>query len=112
MTNENFLENIPRRNENIGWKTDDNGKVTLEKENKGITNRIFQILFKKPRISYIHLDEMGSFVWPIIDGESNIIEIGKAVSEHFGDKAEPLYERLAQYFQVLHSYGFVLWDKK
>ena len=50
---------------------------------------------------------MGSFVWPIIDGERDIISIGEDVKAHFGEKAEPLYERLAKYFQILESYGFV-----
>ena len=108
--NENFLDNKPIRNENIGWSADDNGIVTLEIENKGVFNRIAQKLFKKPKISYVHLDEMGSFVWPVIDGEKDITELGRLVDEHFGDKAHPLYERLAKYFQILHSYGFIKWN--
>ena len=108
--NENFLDNKPIRNENIGWSADDNGIVTLEIENKGVFNRIAQKLFKKPKISYVHLDEMGSFIWPLIDGEKDIIKIGESVKEHFGEKAHPLYERLAKYFQILHSYGFIKWN--
>ena len=103
----NYLEKIPERNTEINWKTDENGIVTLEIENKGIVNKLAQKLLKKPKISYIHLDEMGSFVWPIIDGKKNIILIGEDVKAHFGEKAEPLYERLAKYFQILDSYGFI-----
>lgn len=108
---ENYLEKIPVRNPEIGWKTDEEGKVTLEIENKGVFNRIFQVLLKKPKISYIHLDDMGSFVWPLIDGEKDITEIGKYVEEHFGEKANPLYERLIQYFQILENYKFINWNK-
>lgn len=108
---ENYLEKIPVRNPEIGWKTDDEGKVTLEIENKGVFNRIFQVLLKKPKISFIHLDDMGSFVWPLIDGEKDITEIGKYVEEHFGEKANPLYERLIQYFQILENYKFINWNK-
>ena len=103
----NFLDKIPTRNPDIGYTVDEKGVITLEIENKGLFNRIAQKLFKKPKISYVHLDEMGSFVWPIINGEKNITEIGEAVDEHFGEKAHPLYERLAKYFQILESYGFV-----
>ena len=101
------LEKVPRRKEGLRWSTDEKGVVTLEIENKGVANRIAQKLLKKPKISYVHLDEMGSFIWPIIDGEKNIIELGKAVDEHFGESAHPLYERLAKYFQILESYGFI-----
>ncbi len=103
----NFLDKKPCRKEGIAWNTDKDGIVTLEIENKGFFNFLAQKLFKKPRISYIHLDEMGSFVWPIIDGEKDITELGKSVDEHFGEKAHPLYERLAKYFAILESYGFI-----
>ena len=105
--NENYLLRKPFRNEKYKWTTDDNGIVTLEIENKGVFNKICQKLFKKPAVSYIHLDEIGSFVWPVIDGEADIIRIGEMVDEHFGEKAHPLYERLAKYFQILESYDFV-----
>ena len=108
---QNYLEKIPLRKEELKWSKDEDGKVTLEIENKGIFNRLAQKLFKKPKVSYIHLDEMGSFVWPLIDGEMNITEIAAKVDEHFGEKAHPLYERLAKYFQILDSYGFVLWKE-
>lgn len=103
---ENYLDKIPAHREGISWSAD-NGIVTLEIENKGVFNTIAQKLFKKPRISYIHLDEMGSFIWPIIDGEQTVFELGKKVGEHFGDSANPLYERLVKYFQILDSYNFV-----
>ena len=90
---------------------DESGLVTLEIENKGFFNRLAQKLFKKPKITYIHLEEIGSFVWPLIDGEKSITDIGVFVKEHFGEKAEPLYERLAKYFKVLESYGFVKFKK-
>ena len=107
----NYLEKIPIHPEGIRWKIDENGIVTLEVENKGIMNRIAQILFKRPKVSFIHLDKTGSFVWPLIDGEKDIIELGKKLDEHFGEEAHPLYERLAQFFRILDSYGFVNWKK-
>ena len=105
--NENFLERVPKRSEKLTWKTDENGLVTLEIENKGVFNRLFQLILKKPKTSYIHLDENGSFVWQSIDGFISIMHIGELVHEKFGEDAEPLYERLAQFFGILESYGFV-----
>ena len=45
-----------------------------------------------------------------MDGEKDIIAIGKEVEEQFGEKANPLYERLAKFFQVLDSYHFITWN--
>ena len=102
----NYLENIPKRTD-IKWEKDDGGLVTLIVENKGWVNRIAQVFFKRPNFSNIHLDENGSFVWLLIDGETDIIKIGEKVKERFGENAEPLYERLAQFFKMLEGYHFV-----
>lgn len=107
----NYLERIPVRADSIQWKVSSEGMVTLEIENKGWVNRIAQFLFARPKISYIHLDEMGSFLWPLLDGKKDITALGKLVEENFGEKAHPLYERLAQYFRILDSYHFIQWVK-
>lgn len=106
--NENYLERIPARKDGVSW-SEKEGIVTLEIENKGAMNKILQLLIKKPKVSYIHLDEIGSFVWKVMDGEKDIIKLGEEVKIRFGDKAEPLYERLVKYFQILESYGFSEW---
>lgn len=109
---ENYLERIPMRPERIKWSTDEEGLVTLEIENTGIFNRVAQKLFKKPKVSYVHLDKMGSFIWPLLDGKKDITALGAPVKEHFGEEAEPLYERLAKFFQILDSYAFLEWKEK
>lgn len=108
-SSENYLERKPIRVSSFNWTASDDGIVTLETENKGLANRIAQKLLKKPRITYVHLDEIGSFLWPLLDGEKTIIELGEDVKSQFGEKAEPLYERLAKYFQILESYNFITW---
>ncbi|MBQ7775757.1 MAG: PqqD family protein [Lachnospiraceae bacterium] len=109
IVSENYLERRPMRPEKIAWNADEEGIITLDIENTGVFNRIAQKLFKKPKVSHIHLDKMGSFVWPLLDGEKDIVALGILVKEHFGEEAEPLYERLAKYFQILDSYSFIEW---
>ena len=76
MGNVNYLDLVPQINEGLNWNKDENGIVTLEIENTGLFNRIAQKIFKKPKISYVHLDELGSFVWLLIDGKTNIGDRG------------------------------------
>ena len=104
---ENYLDKVPMHKDGLNWSIDEKGMVMLEVVNKGIANKILQTLLKKPKVSFIHLDEMGSFIWQKIDSRKNVFAVGKEVKEHFGENAEPLYERLAQYFGILESYGFV-----
>ena len=81
--------------------------MTLAIENRGLFRWLTQKLLFKPRISYVHLDKMGSFVWPLIDGQTSILDLDKAVDAQFGEAAHPLYERLAKFFQILDSYRFI-----
>ena len=103
----NYLEHIPVRQEGLRWEQNEAGLVTLYVHNTGLMKKITQVLLKKPEYSQIHLDENGSFVWPLIDGRRNIIELGVLVKEHFGEAADPLYPRLARFFQILESYHFI-----
>ena len=105
----NYLERIPARPASLKWSVGDDGSVTLEVENSGWVNRVAQKLFHRPRVSYIHLDKLGSYIWPLLDGEKDIVELGKLVDAEFGEEAHPLYERLARYFQILDSYHFIDW---
>ena len=109
VVTENFLERVPIPNGLLKWRADEDGSVELLVENTGLFNRIAQKLFGKPEVTHVHLDGVGSFVWPLLDGERNIIEIGELVKEHFGEKAEPLYERLSEFFRILDSYHFIEW---
>ena len=103
----NYLDYIPQRIESYKWDQDKEGNVTIFVENKGIFNRIAQKTLKKPEVSQIHLQGIGNFVWSLIDGETSIYDLGIKVKEHYGDEAEPLYERLSEYMRMLEQYGFI-----
>ena len=53
MESKNYLDYIPSRTD-LKYKTDADGTVTLFVENKGLFNKIAQLLFKKPKTSQIH----------------------------------------------------------
>ena len=104
---DNYLDYIFEKNSSYEWTTDAEGIVTILQENKGLFNTLAQKLLKKPRISQIHMEEFGSFIWKLIDGNLSVYEIGQKVSEQFGEKAEPLYERLSVYIKQLENCGFI-----
>lgn len=108
----NYLDFIPRYKPELKHETDGDGNVTIFKENKGVFYYITQKLLKKPRVSQIHLDEMGAFIWPLINGENTVADIAESVKAHFGEKAEPLYDRLVTYMDMLERYGFVEFTNK
>jgi hypothetical protein len=107
----NYLELIPLRSTALTYSVENN-LVTLHIENKGFANRLLQLLLKKPKVTHIELDEIGSFAWQRIDGKSDITSIGKDVEARFGSAAHPTYERLAQFFHILEDCKFVSFVNK
>lgn len=108
----NYLDHIPTPSDAHPYEVSEDGKVTIFVENKGFFHWIARNLFHRPRISQIHLDEMGNYIWPLMDGNRTIQDIALLVKEEFGEKAEPLYNRLVQYMRNLESYGFIGMSKK
>lgn len=108
----NYLDLVPVRAEGLRWHTDIRQRIVLEVENEGLFNRIGQKVFGKPRYTKVHLDAMGTFIWPLIDGNRTVDEIASAVKKEFGEKAEPLYPRLIKYFQIVESYHFISFPGK
>ena len=78
---ENYLDRVPCRNPDLDFTTDEEGMVTLLVEWKGFYYRLSQKLFHKPRVSQIHMDAYGSFLWSQIDGKKDVMDVFKTVLE-------------------------------
>lgn len=102
-TKPNYLDYRPSLRDNVQLHTDDEGKLILLITNKGISNRIAQKLFRKPKITSITIDSYGEFIWKRIDGKNTIYDIGCMIRDEFGEEAEPLYERLCMYFRTIQN---------
>lgn len=103
---ENYLDYIPVISEKNTWSEED-GKVTVHMVHRGFYAGIAQKFFHRPRVSHIDLDKTGSFVFPLIDGQRSVGDLALLVKEEFGADAEPLYERLIRYMQILRNNGFI-----
>ena len=58
----------------------------------------------------IRLDEFGSWVWQRCDGRATVREIAEGMREHFGEKVEPVYDRLGLFFKKLESDQFIQYE--
>lgn len=104
----NYLDYIPKHNILFPYVKKENGRIEVRMKNRGLLKRVTQVALKKPKYTYIELDEFGSFVWEQIDGTASIYEIGQTVKARFGEKAEPLYERLSKFMQLLRRSEFIV----
>ena len=93
--NEEILNLKFRICDSINYKVDDNGIVTIfEKQDHKIQRFFRKLKFRIPLYKEIAFDEISSAVFLEIDGDKTVKEIGENLVKRFGDKVEPLYERL------------------
>ncbi len=104
---ENYLDLIFQRNGSLKFEENSDGAITIFVENKGFFNRMAQRFFAKPKVSQIHLEEFGSYIWKLLDGNLSVLQISEKVHERFQEKADPLLPRLVQYFKILENNSFV-----
>jgi hypothetical protein len=57
----------------------------------------------KPQTYSLNLDEFGSAVWHLIDGERDVGAIADALAERFGEEVEPVLPRLLHFLRSLRN---------
>lgn len=108
---DNFLALVPVPKVSQDWIIKEDGLVQIIIPRQGILDKVVRVFFNTPEVMKIDLDAMGSCVWTTIDGNKSIYEIGDIVKEQFGDHAEPLYERLGTYINILRNNKFITLKK-
>jgi hypothetical protein len=68
--------------------------------------RLFQGRLRHPFYKVL-LDDIGTFVWDRLDGDTTVGEIADAARDHFGERIEPVYERLRLFLQELETGKFI-----
>lgn len=59
----------------------------------------------------IRLDDVGTGVWDLCDGSRSVHEIGLHLHEAFGDRIEPVYDRLALFLEQMRQQGLIAWGE-
>ena len=73
--NEDVLNLVFKKNENIEYKVNDSGIVIIQEKQDHKIQRVFRKLrFKIPMYHNIELDEYGSFIFLQVDGNKNVKE--------------------------------------
>jgi len=105
-TEQNLLDLIPERVRD--YETLETGLISIIQPK--FHNKFF-VKYLAPRLKKpffkVHLDEFGSKVWELSDGKTSIEQIGQILHQHFGEKVEPVYERLATFYRYLYRLKFI-----
>lgn len=93
--NEDVLNIVFRVSDNIDYELNEDGTVTiLEKQDHKIQKFFRKLKFKIPKYKKVTLDEYSSTVFTQINGKRTVKEIGEILEIKYGEKIQPLYERL------------------
>ncbi|WP_243108048.1 PqqD family protein [Clostridium sp. JN-9] len=106
---DNFLLYVPVK-KHTDWEVRSGKVYLLFYHNKPI-EKFMRWLVKKPYVSDVELDDIGSYVWKSIDGKISVYEIGERLLKEFGKKCDPVYDRLIMYLRYLNRKGWVYFDR-
>jgi hypothetical protein len=82
-------------------RTEEDRAVLLKpKFSWGPLKKLLQPRLKRPFYK-IQLDEIGTFVWDRLDGETTVGDIADAAFAHFREKIEPVHGRLKTFLMQL-----------
>jgi hypothetical protein len=102
----NYLELTPKRNYDHEVESSGNISVLVPKfQNKFLVNYLVPRL-KSPFIK-AKLDEFGSLTWFEMDGTKKVNEISQSLTNKFGEKVQPVDERLTKFLTQLYQYNFI-----
>jgi hypothetical protein len=65
-----------------------------------------------PAHNHVALDEVGSLIWGLCDGEHDVHAIAAALAERFGADFDPTNQRLAVFLQTLRARGWIRWQNE
>ena len=97
-----------RPNRSYTWETEAEETVVVLVPK--FRNRFLaQWLLPRLRHPFFHvkLDSFGSHVWLRCDGQKTVGEIGHSLQKRFGDRVEPVYDRLAVFIRRLERDRFI-----
>jgi len=101
-SNQEVLSLVFRISEGLEYEVSEDGIVTiLEKQEHKVQKFFRKLKFRIPEYKRISMDEYGSYVFLQIDGIKTVEAIGENLEAKYGDKANPLYERLLLFLNHL-----------
>lgn len=102
----NYLETTPKRNYGHELRDDGMINVLVPRFTDRILGKYLQPKLKNPFIK-ANLDEFGTATWLLMDGSNRVDTIADRLTEQFGEKIQPVHQRLTFFLTHLHKAGFI-----
>lgn len=100
----------PQRSDAVFWDERD-GTVTLTVPRTDWVGRLLRWLTARPLKRRIELDEIGSLVWKLCDGQHTVGEIADALVQRYQLMRREALASLAEFLTQLRKRGAVRWEE-
>jgi len=102
----NLLELIPFRNYQFVYNENKKIDVLVPRFNDRFFGKFLQPRLKNPHIK-ANLDDMGTSVWELMDGQNKVEDIIIKMNEYHSENEENLEERIKVFIQNLYRNNFI-----
>ncbi|NLO05265.1 MAG: PqqD family protein [candidate division WS1 bacterium] len=108
LSREQAFEARPVRNPRLKWRlNDDENAEVIVPRRKDVFGRVMGFLFFVPESRPIVLDEVGSRVWELCDGEHTVDEMIRVLSNEYKLGRREVEVSLTEYLRTLGKRGMV-----
>ncbi len=104
----NLLDLVPEQNYPFHTREDGTVDVLVPRYGTNFIARALSSVFKNTPVR-IHLDRIGTRTWHLCDGRRSVHEIGEHLHGEFGEKVEPVWERLGLFFKQMENQRMIRW---
>lgn len=106
-----LLSAIPIRNEEVEWEEEDGRVVLIYPKNFTRFERFLHRHVGGPENIRRPLDDKGTFIWKMCDGDHNVHEICKDIYKEFKEDIEPVVRRVWGFLETLLKLGLITLEK-
>ena len=109
VTRQQALQIYPIRNPGLEWEEDEEGiaRAKLVRKND-LKTRLVAGLMNVPESRELRLDEVGSFVWQLCDGEHALNDIVEAMMEKYKLGRREVEVSLNEFMRMLAKRGLIV----
>ncbi len=109
ITRQQALAIKPMHNPNLEWKHNEEGHVVAMLTRRGgPTGKLINFFLAVPKQRPVILDEVGSFVWKMCDGEHSVGQIIDTLSDKYNLTRREVEVSLNEYLRMLAKRGMIL----
>ncbi len=108
ISRDQAMRALPVRNPGLKWVANDEGyaAVTLPRRND-LTGKALAWMFFVPESKPVILDEVGTFVWKLCDGEHSLSEIATLLCKEYKEGRKEMETSLVEYMKLLGKRGMI-----